>query len=314
MRVVLLLLAVLLAAPAAAANKPWASSATAARRQKLTNEFPVSAVHELAALEWAREAIPEPRSEAQRQQLFDIVRQEWETLAREGYGEAILESGAQLGAEDLHALLTQKAAPEAARDARAPDKARAHWILALINAGRRTEAGELIESLGLPHGIPRAATDVREAFDESLFKPDGADEAEFLRDLVAGRAADDPFDRYIGDGSVGLLWSAGHRSGLALRLAARYLADNGYTVPARETERDGCRFASGEMLNDEAKHIAARQPREFQRLVARERERLAEFRQRTGCVAEEGGGSAGSRLQSREEKRLPRVVSQPIAP
>src|SRR6185295_13690673 len=151
-----------------------------------------------------RQALPATPTGADRDELFAIVRDQWNSLAHVGLGARILESGDALGAETLHALLTRKS------DDRSFDDARMHWILALIDAGRREEAAALIEALNLPRGGQRMPDKSPESlFDGRVFATQGADEAEFLRDIVAGHSDGDPFDRFIGDGQQGLLWSSG---------------------------------------------------------------------------------------------------------
>src|SRR5690242_5896200 len=102
--VVLFLLIATLTGPSA-----WAKGATPAekRRQMAHDVWAGSSPHELAALAWARQALPAAPTGADRDELFVIVRDEWAAFAQIGLGSRILASGEALGAQDLHALLIQ---------------------------------------------------------------------------------------------------------------------------------------------------------------------------------------------------------------
>jgi hypothetical protein len=185
------------------------------------------------------------------------------------------------------------------------ESARVAWIVSLLDAGRAAEARAAIAAFDMPRGTtPHKGSNGRES---QVFEAQGADSAEFLRDLTASELGGDLFDRYVGNGIQGLLWGPATEGFAERRLAARLLRAHSLTSPAAYLDVVPC--AVWEPSQEEPRPEAAwreAMPAAWRDSAAQWTRELAVAQAGTGCA------SAG-RHAARRNTALPRYREVPIA-
>jgi len=283
-----------------------------------------TSVHLLAADRWLLDSMPTDALTSGSAVALDALREYWVHLAYAGLADEVLRTAQQLPRAVLNRMLSVRPTEpinvdgeqiESAQDAAERfDTANMIWVLALLESGRRTEAKIFFESFNLPHGTPLSTVRGRsktqeEHFTHRLFKEEGADRAEFLRDLLANVSPSDPFDRWIGDGETGLLWGYGQRSALSTRASARYLRANGYDIPASSLEQSVCRN-DVDHLSPTDREAVQKMPPAYLLLLAHYTELLSASRQHAGCepamraAGDDGEDNTASQLTTYRELPL----------
>ena len=167
------------------------------------------------------------------------------------------------------------------------ESARVAWIVSLLDAGRGAEGRAAIEALHLPRGT--APIKEGNGRDSQVFETEGADSAEFLRDLTAENLDGDLFDRYAGNGIQGFLWGPASAGFAERRLGARMLRAHALPSPAAYLETVPC--SVWEPSEREPRPDAAwrdRMSAPFRDTAVRWASELAAAQARTGCVATAG--------------------------
>lgn len=171
--------------------------------------------------------------------------------------------------------------------------ARVAWIVTLLDAGRGDEARAALAAFGLPRAAQRhTARTGREAQE---FDPEGADAAEFLRDLTAAELSGDLFDRYVGNGIQGLLWGPATDGLAERRLAARMLRAHSLTSPAAFLDDVPCGvWEPSDATPQPEANWRHGMPATFRESAARWEAELAAARARNGCAPRERHASRRS--------------------
>lgn len=254
---------------------------------------PYSPADALAVNEAELEVDAAPRDRAPSPLTLYLLRSKLATLHSEDLGGRVLEFVANLPPAwraDMFGLEIKEdvtigdiVLATSAYGAPSVEDARVAWIVSLLDAGRDDEARAAIESFHMPRGT--APHEARTGRESQVFDADGADSAEFLRDLTAAQLDGDLFDRYAGNGIQGLLWGPASDGLAARRLAARMLRAHGLPSPAAYLDSVPCSYF--EPRDNEPRPEAGWRDRmtpAFRDAASRWAAELVAVRARTACV------------------------------
>jgi hypothetical protein len=208
--------------------------------QLLSDDDPLGSAAASARL---AEHLQAANTEVGQAELISVLRHHWSRLATAGLISPLLRGTAAVDERLLARALDRSHRPRASIEGVDVRYAETQWLrnqvtLALVVAGQRDEAARWF---GNPQPLaPRKLASTQPAhFTEFVFGDADRDATELIRHVLAPPDVD-PFDLFIGQGTLGLLWSVGHDTAVAERATVAFFASQGYADISRELHADMC--------------------------------------------------------------------------
>ena len=245
----------------------------------------------LAAARWTLDAIQRTAREPSEIELA-ARRKYWIMLGESGLGSLLLVEGDGAGAADREFFLREEI-PRA-----------------LVVSGR-----ELVEQ----GDAKKLAADIRRQWLAALIAGNRLDAASaelarepeydlYLADFLKGQKGVDLYERYVGNGEMGLRWQVSQQGATAMRVSARFLAANRMESAAGMLRDEAC---NGYLYRDGERQIETELralPEQFQRHWTRYQQAISQSRSAAGCRGDQSddGGAMSSQLTHYTETPLTR--------